>query len=255
VNFIKAPETSRTTINDWIEETTRKKIKELIKPGTIGPLTRLILTNAIYFKGNWELQFKKESTVNAPFHLPDRRQVDAPMMHQKDRFPYLETDDMQILELPYAGSELSMVILLPRERDGLEGIENALAYDELSRLLMKLRKREVKVIFPKFSLTSEFDLSKILSSMGMADAFSQDAANLSGITVKGDLYISAVVHKAFVDVNEEGTEAAAATGVTMALASISPVPLFRADHPFMFMIREVRSGSILFLGRVTNPVE
>lgn len=254
VDFVAAAEKARQTINTWVEEQTNGKIKDLISQGAIGPMTRLVLTNAIYFKGNWARQFDEDRTQDAPFTLLDASKVQVPMMNQKARFGYAEADDLQVLQLPYVGDELSMVILLPKAADGIGGLEQQLTAENLAKWLDDLREREVIVSIPKFKMTSKFSLEGVLRSMGMGQAFT-GAADFSGMTGRRNLFISAVIHQAYVDVNEEGTEAAAATGVVMKLTSLGPdrTPVFRADHPFLFMIRDNASGSILFLGRVMNP--
>jgi serpin B len=218
-------------------------------------MTRLVLTNAIYFKGDWARQFKKDRTKQSPFTLASGEKVDAPMMNQTGEFRYMKAEDFQALELPYVDNELSMIILLPKETDALPKFEKTLNLEDFSQWLDRLHRREVIVSVPKFKMTSQFSLASVLTSMGMADAFSATAADFSGITGGRDLFISAVIHKAYVDVNEEGTEAAAATGVTMRLTSVGPTqtPVFRADHPFLFLIRDNHSGSILFIGRLMNP--
>jgi serpin B len=253
VDFKKDAEQVRQTINAWVEKQTRDKIKELFKPGTPNPLSRLVLTNAIYFKGNWATQFKKEATRDEPFLLAGGQKVNAPLMRQTGDFPYHETEQLQVLELPYEGKDLSMVVVLPRKVDGLAGVEKALTAANLDGWLGKLRKTEVVVFLPRFQTTAEFQLNGVLSQMGMKDAFVDGKADFSGMNGSRDLFIQAVVHKAFVDVNEEGTEAAAATGVVIGITSARITPTFRADHPFLYLIRDTRNGSILFLGRVTNP--
>jgi serpin B len=216
-------------------------------------MTRLVLTNAIYFKGKWATPFKPEQTQEAPFTLLSGEKVNVPMMHQTAHFGYMETDTIQVLELPYVNNDLSMVILLPKKPDGVNELEKGLTSETITGWLAGLRKREVQVYVPRFKLTSEFSLAETLSAMGMPDAFSTKA-DFSGITGNRDLFISAVVHKAYVEVNEEGTEAAAATGVAMKLTAVAPPPpVFRADHPFVFLIRDNQTGSILFLGRTANP--
>jgi len=254
VDFIKAAETARQTINAWVEKKTKNKIKNLISKGVLDSMTRLVLTNAIYFKGNWARQFKEDRTQDAPFTLADGQKIDVAMMNQKADFGYMETDTFQALELPYVDEELSMVILLPKEFDALDEFEKTLTPENLPRWLAKIHNREVVVSVPKFKMTSKFGLASVLKSMGMEDAFSSNA-DFSGINGKRDLFISAVIHKAYVEVNEEGTEAAAATGVVMRFTSVgpAPIPVFRADHPFLFLIRDNHSGSILFIGRVANP--
>ncbi len=255
VDFVTATESARQTINAWVEQKTRDKIRELIKQGVVDAMTRLVLTNAIYFKGNWARRFKKDRTREASFTLASGEKVDAPMMNQTGEFRYMEAEDFQALELPYVDNELSMIILLPKETDGLPEFEKKLKLEDFSQWLDGLHRREVIVSVPKFKTTSQFSLASVLKSMGMADAFLARAADFSGITGSRDLFISAVIHKAYVDVNEEGTEAAAATGVTMRLTSAGPsqTPVFRANHPFLFLIRDNHSGSILFIGRLTNP--
>ncbi len=244
VNYKGDPQGARQQINAWVEEKTRDKIKELLKP------RHLILVNAIYFKGNWAHQFDKQRTRDFYFCLNERDSVKVPMMEQKARFGYGETDDLQVLEMSYAGGDLSMIVLLPQDKTGLPALEAALAADALAKWTQDLPQMEVRVLLPRFKLSGEFDLSKTLETMGMIDAF--HAADFSGMTGRRDLFISAVVHKAFVDVNEEGTEAAAATAVVMTRGA-GMAPFFVADHPFLFLIRENTTGSILFLGRVVDP--
>jgi serpin B len=254
VDFAHAAEAARARINDWVAEQTRDKIKDLIPPGVLGALTRLVLTNAVYFKGDWEHPFEKSATSEAPFWITRDRSVSAPMMQQTGSFRYGETELCQALELPYAGDALAMFVLLPRDRDGLPRLEGALTPEALSQWTTALRSREVAVTMPKFKLACQFSLADVLEKMGMSDAFSTNA-DFSGMTGRRDLQVSAVIHKAFVDVNEEGTEAAAATGVVMTLTAMPAPPVaFRADHPFLLLIQHKPSGSILFMGRVADPV-
>jgi serpin B len=254
VDFVKAAEKARQTINAWVEKQTNGKIQDLIGPGLLDRMTRLVLTNAVYFKGTWASQFQKEGTRDEPFTLLEGGQVQVPMMNQQARFGYSEADSLQVLEMPYVGQELSMVVLLPKEAAGISDLEKALTSENVPKWLGGLRQQEVIVAVPKFKMTHRFNMGAVLQGMGMTDAFTRQA-DFSGMTGRRDLFISAVVHQAYVDVNEEGTEAAAATGVTMKVTSIAPgkVPVFRADHPFLFLIRDTRSGSILFLGRMMNP--
>jgi serine protease inhibitor len=259
MDFAQAAEQARQTINTWVAQQTNDKIRDLIGRDTLDATTRLVLTNAIYFKGNWATQFKESRTRPEPFTPLNGDTVQTPMMHQKEKFRYAEVranDDspLQVLELPYVGETLSMVILLPKALDGITRLEADLNTENLAAWLSELHKQEVKVTIPKFKMTRKFNLQRVLTAMGMSDAFSE-AADFSGMTGHRDLFISDVVHQAYVDVNEEGTEAAAATGVVMKLTSMRPdnTPVFRADHPFVFMIRDNESGSILFLGRVMNP--
>jgi serpin B len=253
-DFAADPEPARKAINAWVEKETRGRIKDLLAPGTIDRLTRLVLTNAIYFKGDWASQFKKASTRDGDFHVSPGRAVKAPLMFQKATFGHLDGGTFQALEMPYAGKELSMVVLLPKKADGLAALEKELTPDALAGWLKKLRQQEVMVTFPRFRVTAEFELKSALSDLGMPLAFSA-AADFSGMNKDRErLYLSAVVHKAFVEVNEEGTEAAAATGVVVkARAAPADPVVFRADRPFLFLIRDGRSGSVLFLGRLVNP--
>lgn len=256
VDFKTAHEAVCKEINLWVEQKTREKIKDLIKPGVLDALTRLILVNAIYFKGDWASQFKKDLTKEAPFQLSPEKSVSVPMMNQKHEIGYAENDEMQIIELSYTGNDLSMIVLLPRKVDGLTKLENDLTTAKLREWTSSLRMKEVIVFLPKFKMTSQFSLERVLAAMGIHDAFGAKA-DFSGMDGRKDLFISTVIHKAFVDVSEEGTEAAAATAVVMRLTAAVPMPVpeFRADHPFLFMIRHNPSGSILFLGRIINPAK
>lgn len=255
VDFKRDTESARATINAWVEKETKGKIKDIIAPGVLSDLTRLVLTNAIYFKGNWAKQFDKDKTKESPFTLLNGEKIDVLMMNQRAELNYMETENFQGLELPYVDSDLSMIILLPKKIDSLGELEKSLTAENLLSWTEKLHKSEVIVSFPKFKMTSQFSLNDVLKSMGMNDAFSKKA-DFSGMDGKKDLLISAVIHQAFVDVNEEGTEAAAATVVVMKLKS-APVKIlvFQADHPFIFLIRDNHSGSILFMGRLMNPNE
>jgi serpin B len=254
VNFIGEAEAVRQRINNWVEKQTNNKIKDLIAKGVLNTMTRLVLTNAIYFKGNWASQFDEAKTRPQPFTLAGGDKVQVPMMNQTAEFKYTEQKDFQGLQLGYVEDELSMTILLPGENLGLAEFEKKLTAENLASWSAGFVKRQVRVSIPKFKQLSQFSLKGILRSMGMTDAFSTDA-DFSGINGKRDLFISAVIHKAFVDVNEEGTEAAAATAVTMRVTAVQPksIPVFRADRPFLLIIRDNQSGNILFLGRVMHP--
>ncbi len=254
VNFKGETEQARQTINKWVEDQTKNKIKNLIQRGVLDPDILLVLTNAIYFKGDWVKKFDKKLTKDAKFSVKADKTVKAPLMYAKNKFKYKEMESLQVLELPYSGKKMSMVVLLPRKVDGLAGLEAGLSAENLQKWTTGLREKKVKVYLPKFKMTCEFALAQTLSAMGMPTAFSQAAADLSGIDGTDLLFISAVIHKAFVDVNEEGTEAAAATAVpAKAKGRPRPEPVFRADHPFLFLIKDTRSGSILFMGRLVNP--
>jgi serpin B len=250
------PKKARQHINSWVEDKTERKIKDLIGPGALDELTRLVLTNAIYFKGTWLEQFEPRETEKEPFWITDSERIRTPLMRQTNKFGYAENDELQVLQLPYAGGELAMFVLLPRKRQGLADVERALTVTQLNRWTADLRQREVDVLLPRFRMDLRCRLGVALESLGMVNAFDRGVADFSGMDGrKGWLYVDEVIHQAFVNVNEEGTEAAAATAVVMmrSLAMPSPTPTFRADHPFLFLIRDERTESILFLGRVVRP--
>lgn len=250
----RAPEQARKTINTWVEDKTNQKIKDLIPGGVLNADTRLVLVNAIYFKGNWSSPFKAAATEEAPFRLPSGQTVQAPLMFQKKHFNYGANDDLQVLEMPYAGDDLSMVVLLPKKADGLNVLENNLTAANLAKWTQGMGSPEVKVYLPKFKMTCRFSLNGTLQAMGVTNAFDPGKADFSGMDGGHNLFISAALHKAFVEVNEQGTEAAAATGIAMGMLALPVQPIeFRADHPFLFLIREKSTGSLLFVGRVTNP--
>jgi serpin B len=255
LDFISEPEKSRITINDWVSEQTEERIQDLIAPGGITPLTRLVLTNAIYFNAAWENQFYEEATTDLPFYLLGGGSVTVPMMRQTESFGYAEGDNYQAVELPYDGRELSMVILLPTEGKFTE-FENGLDYRQADGIIGSLKDKRVKLTMPKFEFESEFSLKQALSALGMAEAFS-GGADFSGMTGNNDLFIGDVVHKAFVSVDENGTEAAAATAVVMVTSAPGPKPeepvTVTVDRPFIFLIQDIETGAILFIGRVMNP--
>jgi serpin B len=260
VDFISQPEAARNTINKWVENETREKIKNLLPPGVITSLTRAVLTNAIYFKGDWLSKFDKAMTKEQPFTRLDGSQVKVPLMYQqvKEIGSYAQTEDFQVLDLPYAGKRLSMTILLPKRHDGLPELEKQLDTGKLGQILSSLgTQREVEVYLPRFRLEMQqpYSLNGPLQTLGMKKAFSAEQADFSGMhTGPERLFISHVLHKAFVEVNEEGTEAAAATAVVVGVTSVRPSPpVFRADRPFLFLIRDRQTGSILFLGRLVDP--
>ena len=256
VDFSSGAETIAREINDWVSEKTHNKIRDIIAPGVLNQATRLVLANAIYFKGAWAVPFQKNATRPQPFHVSATRQLDAPFMTHVDTVNYVEDEDMQGIELPYEGAELSMVILLPRAVDGCSKLEGLLQPLSLNSWLARMQKQKVQIFIPGFKLESGFSLQGVLASMGMPDAFSPNA-DFSGIDGGRGLFISSVAHKAWVEVNEEGTEAAAATTTVISQRAYQkpppPPPVFRADHPFLFLIRDTRSGSVLFLGRLVEP--
>ena len=255
VDFVRARERARVTINQWVEKQTRDKIKDLLQRGVLTPDTRLVLTNAIYFKGEWSHPFEKRATRPRPFTLADGTKVKTPMMSQVESLSYAEEEGLQAIEKQYAGGEVSMVVLLPRKVDGLPALEKQLDAATVNRLVKAMRLRQVRVLLPKVEMTSSFELNKALTAMGMPDAFDARRADFSGMNGRRDLFISKVIHQAFVAVDEKGTEAAAATAVVMegkAAFGDAPVP-FHADHPFLFLLRHRFTGTILFIGRVLDP--
>ncbi len=252
VDFINETEKSRVTINDWVSDQTEGRIEDLIPPGVITILTRLVLTNAIYFNAAWEYPFEEDATYNGPFYLLDGSEVTVPLMTQTESFGYAEGDGYQAVELPYDGRELSMVILLPEEGQ-FETFEGSLDAALVDAIIDGLESQEVALTMPKFEFESGFGLKDTLSAMGMPIAFT-DAADFSGMTGGRDLQIAEVIHKAFVSVDEAGTEAAAATAVIMQLTAMPEEPVeVTVDHPFIFLIRDIETGTILFVGRVIDP--
>lgn len=262
LDFVNQPEASRKTINSWVAGQTNDKILDLLPEGSIDALTRLVITNAVYFKGTWKMQFDANQTADAPFTTPSGSQVTVKMMQQTGEdatYPYAANADIQMLSLPYTakdGKGLSMVILLPRGNN-LSAAVPYLDPANLSALEQSASTRQVKVYIPKFKVETQYSLPDTLAAMGMPTAFSGNA-DFSGMDGTKNLYISDVVHKAYIEVNEEGTEAAAATGVVMRAKGVAPgyeepVPVFRADHPFLFLIQDNDTGTILFTGRITNP--
>jgi len=254
MDFVNKTEQSRQTINKWVEDQTNDRIKELIKEGILSPLTRLVLTNAIYFKGDWEYQFDEEYTSEMDFTASNGSVINSDMMYMYDsdiEFGYFEDENVQVLELPYKDKELSMVVVLPK--GNISDIEENLTYENWELWNSSLNENIVEIYFPKFKMETEYSLNEPLSKLGMVSAFMD--ADFSGMTGKKDLAISAVIHKAFVEVDEKGSEAAAATAVVMKETAMMDEDniVFKADHPFIFAIRENSTGVVLFLGKVEKP--
>ena len=258
----RQPEGARLAINGWLEHETRGKISDLLPPGALSSETRLVLTNAVYFKGAWELTFEATETRDEPFYMEGGGTVQVPLMYQKAEFRYLQEPGFQAVSLDFQGGDVSMVVLLPDTKDGLWDLEARVTATMLQECFRRMVVHEVRLSLPRFKMTCGLeDLGRELQALGMAIPFDRLRADFSGITGhrapdEDALFISAVVHKAFVEVNEEGAEAAAATAVDMddACAECPPPPVtFRADHPFLFAIRDTGSGAILFLGRVADP--
>lgn len=260
VDFQHASEGARKTINEWVEGQTEGKIPELLAAGVVDNMTKLVLVNAIYFKGKWEEQFSKTNTTDAPFRLNKKDTKTVKMMYQKKKFLYGYIEDLQcrVLELPYQGRELSMVILLPDdiedEATGLKKIEEQLTLEKLHEWTRpeNLGLIEVNVQLPRFKMEESYNLTSHLAHLGVEDLFTSKA-DLSGMSEARDLFVSKVVHKSFVEVNEEGTEAAAATAGIVTFCMLMPEEDFVADHPFIFFIRHNPSSNILFLGRLSSP--
>jgi serpin B len=253
VDFVTNAEGARQTINAWVEKQTQQKIKDLMPPGTVLNTTRLVLTNAIYFKAAWMNPFNEKSTAPGEFTLADGKKVKVPLMHEKLRAGFSQQQGFAVLDLPYERQEMSMIVILPNDAAGLPAVEKQLSETNLKKWTGKLGTHEVDVTLPRFKITAQFMLNDTLQEMGMRDAFVFGKADFSGMATREKLFISAVVHKAFVDVNEKGTEAAAATGVGVGTLSLPPPATFRADHPFLFLIRDNVTGSILFMGRLADP--
>ncbi|XP_058234843.1 leukocyte elastase inhibitor-like isoform X2 [Hemibagrus wyckioides] len=261
VDFKSNAEASRVKINNWVEKQTKEKIKNLLVEGVVDNLTKLVLVNAIYLKCNWEKQFKHYDTKEHPFKINKRETKPVQMMNQTAMFPLAFIPEMQckILEMPYEGQELSMLIMLPVEIEddttGLEKLEKHLTYEKFTEWTRPNRMNTVmvKVSLPRFTLEETYDMEELLISMGMVDAFDPVKCDFSCMSPSSDLVLSKVVHKSFVEVNEEGTEAAAATGGVILQCLIIPSEHFVADHPFLFFIQHKTTRSILFCGRYSPP--
>lgn len=256
-DFINSAETERQRINKWVAEKTHDRIKGLFPPGSLNELTRLVLANAIYFKGTWIKQFDQDQTKDEDFHVNATDTVKVPMMRRSDEeavFNYAETGELQMLEMSYEGGKLSMLVMLPKDGQ-LASLESLLSATKINEWKSGLRQQRVNVFMPKFTFDTKYFMNGALKNMGMPTAFTEKA-DFSGMDGKKDLLIQTVIHQAFINVDEEGTEAAAATGVGVGATAgrIGPIPTFRADHSFIFIIQENENGNILFLGRVNNPV-
>ncbi len=257
VDFRGAPQRAAGEINAWVSEQTAGKIERIVSADAIGERTAMILTNAIYLAARWQDEFPAAATAPRPFRAPGG-ELQVPTMSRQATLPYLENEELQLLVMPYAGSTLQMVVLLPRRDDGLADVARSLGDLQLRRWLEAAERRPIEVELPRFTERTRFDLGATLKAMGMPDALDPARADFSAITGARDLFIQAVLHEAYVDVDEEGTEAAAVTALQMGVTSVEvgngqePV-LFRADHPFLFLIRDRRTEAIVFLGRIENP--
>jgi serpin B len=253
LDYTSDPEACRQTINDWVSRQTEGKIEALIKEGIITEMTRLVLTTALYFNAAWDKPFKEDNTNDGIFYLPDGSTVSVSMMHQTEDFGYTEGDGYQAVELKYDGNELSMLIILPEEGT-FEQFKTTFDTNKLDEIIENIRTASVRLTMPKFEYESQFSVKQALEAMGMTDAFSM-AADFSGIDGTYDLYIEDVVHKAFVSVDEAGTEAAAASAVIINLKGILEQAEVTLDHSFIYLIRDIETNTILFVGSVVNPAE
>jgi len=252
VDFTKDYEVARLAINDWVAEATKDRIKDLLPAGSLNELTRLVLTNAVYLKAPWDIPFEESLTTDDAFRLPDGSTITVPFMRQSETLGYAEAEAWQAVELPYKGNELSMVIMLPEDLD-LGVLIGRLDATSLEQMLATLAPETVNMSLPKFEARSELSLGDALRALGMQIPFTDDA-DFSGMTGDRDLAVDSVIHNGFVSVDEEGTEAAAATAVVMrATSAPTDVKEFRADRPFIWMIRDVETGTVLFLGQVVDP--
>ncbi len=254
-DFVRNPDGERTNINNWVAGKTNNKILDLIPRGGLDPSTRLVIVNAIYFKGNWVQQFDKNDTQNATFFVSQSRNVSVPMMHisRSENASYYSDNELKALEMDYQGDNLSMLILLPNQNHSLSEVEAGLSSAKISNIRAQLVRQPVSVWLPRFTMTKSEEMSGVLKELGMKSAFDPQAADFSGINSNEGLYISDVFHKAFINVNETGTEAAAATAVVVGITAVEIPPEFRADHPFLYFIIDKHTGAILFMGRVADP--
>ena len=251
VNFIS--DEGVHTINGWIKDKTENKIKQLLSPGSTNESTRLVITNAIYFNGTWVYPFEKERTRDSEFKINSDQTIQTPMMYlPPTTLNYTETEQLEILKLPYHGDTLSMFILLPKDIDGIYSLEESFTLNNFSEWKKEISERHMAVFLPKFTFETDYDLKKSLQNIGIKTAFDKHNADFGKITQIEDLYIAFAIHKAFVDVNEAGTKAAGVTGIGVS-AAVSVQPTFNADHPFIFIIQDNKTGNILFMGRMMNP--
>ncbi|WP_371804291.1 serpin family protein [Candidatus Lokiarchaeum ossiferum] len=256
LDFVNEGEKSRQTINDFIKDATRGHITNLIPPKSLKPMTRLIITNAIYFHGDWEQAFDPMRTRLGQFHLSPEKTITIPMMtHGEESFNYKKFDDVEILELPYKGNQISMYVLLPTH--DISTFESSLSIDKFEKWKNELVTTKLKpIMLPKFKFQSKFFLKKTLQSMGMLSCFHRTKANFSQITTEDGVFIDNVIHQAVIAIDEQGTEAAAATSLQMTGKSKKRLkPRFIADHPFIFVIQDHIVGNILFMGKMMDPTQ
>ncbi len=252
-DFISNPEKSRTTINEWVGKNTNNKIKDLIKPSAIDNATRLVLVNALYFKGAWLTKFKKENNTNDDFKIGKKESIKTAFMNNSFSSWYYEDKYCEIIDIPYSNEQLSLLVILPKSYKKLKKVEKKLNYDYYLNYIEKKTKKQIQLSFPKYNIESEFDLNASLKQLGIKEAFTM-SADFSGITENEKLYISKVIHKANIEVDEEGTEASAATAIFMRKTSINVDEVqFNTNRPFIYMIRNQKTNTIYFIGKVLNP--
>nr|QWX94540.1 serpin family B-like protein [Platynereis dumerilii] len=255
LDFAADSENSRTTINKWVEDQTNQKIQDLLQPGTINSMTAMVLVNAIYFKGSWLEQFDAKHTRKDNWTLPSKETTKADIMFKDDKFKLSMSNELQgamYAEVPYKGKELSMGIVLPKKTEDLAAVQDNINVAAYEKMVSETNSMKMMLFMPKFKIETSASLKEMLQSLGISSAF-ESHADFTNIADASNLYLSEVVHKAFVEVNEEGTEAAAATAAMIALMSM-PFE-FKATHPFIFFIKDDATGAILFMGRVMNPNE
>nr|XP_023420468.1 serpin B9-like isoform X2 [Cavia porcellus] len=257
LSFAKAPERSRNHINAWVSRKTEGKIPELLAKNSIDAGNKLVLINAVYFKGKWNKLFQESNTKEMPFKINQKEQRPVQMMFRKGKFPWAHVREVQaqVLEMPYVGQELSMILLLPDEDVDLIMVEKSLTFEKLQTWTSpeQMKRTKVRVFLPRFKLQEDYDMGTVLQALGMVDAFQEGKADLSGMVVDSELCLSKFVHRSIVEVNEEGTEAVAATATVIALRGTIKLPEFCADHPFLFFIRHNATHSLLFCGRFASP--
>ena len=256
LDYAGRPESARKTINKWVEDKTEGKITDIIPGGALNKDTKMVLTNAVYFKAGWQEEFKAENTAERPFWITPEKSAEVQMMNRRAKeLRYAKLDGAQMIEMPYKDGRFSMLVLLPDEGSSVEALENTLDAGTLAQWRAAMHPANVEIFLPKFKQESSYDLSTTLAKLGMASAFDAGRADFSGITGNRDIAISGVLHKTFVEVSEEGTEAAAATAVIVMRASLAPQErvIFNADRPFVYIIRDNATGAALFIGRYAHP--
>ena len=256
MDFRNHPQEARERINEWVEEKTQNKVHELLKPQNVQSTTLLIIVNAVYFQALWKNEFEKAFSRENDFFSNPGKAEKVFFMNQTEEFPYAEKSSYSLISLPYQGEKLSLVILLPKEKNGLESVLESLSAAELEKEILALRRQEVHLSLPRFKMAYDLSLVENLKGLGLSAAFNAGKADFSGIDGSKRLYVSEVRHQAVIEVDERGTEAAAATAISMAdgaAAPQAPPKSFHADHPFLFLLRETSTGNILFLGTVRHP--